>query len=72
MSNQRYFIPRVQDLDCQSDSEHFVKESRDYLLSKSGENQSENDSESTDNGLIDLQTIKFICQHHVSGYVCLV
>ena len=33
-----------------SDSEHFDNESRDYLLSNSRENQSEDDSESTDDG----------------------
>ena len=36
--------------DCQSDSEHFYEESRDYLPSSSRENQSEDDSESTDDG----------------------
>ena len=51
MSNQRSFIPQVQDSDGQSDSKHFDKESRDYLTSNSRENQSEDDRESTDDGL---------------------
>ena len=33
-----------------SDSEHFHEESRDYLPGNSHENQSEDDSESTDDG----------------------
>ena len=51
MSNRRYCIPQVQDSDGQSNSEHFDKESRDYLLSVSRENQSEVDSESTDDSV---------------------
>ena len=51
MSNQRSFTPQVQDFDSQSDSEHFDNESRDYLPSNSHENPSEDDSESTDDGL---------------------
>ena len=43
MLNRQSFTPQVQ-----SDSEHFDKESRHYLLSNSRENQSEDDSESTD------------------------
>ena len=35
MSNRRSFIPQVQDSDGQSDSKHFDKESRDYLLNNS-------------------------------------
>ena len=51
MSNQQsFFPPQVQDSDSQSDSEHFDEESRDYLLSNSRENRSEDDSESTDDG----------------------
>ena len=50
MSNRQSFTPKVQDTDGQSDSKHFVKESRDYLPSNSCENQSEDDSESTDDG----------------------
>ena len=50
MSNLRSFTPQVQDSYCQSDSKHFHEESRDYLLSNSRENQSEDDHESTDDG----------------------
>ena len=50
MLNQRSFILQVQDSDGQSDSKHFYEESRDYLQSKSHENHSEDDSESTDDG----------------------
>ena len=50
MSNRRSFTPQVQDSDGQSNSKHFVEESRDYLLSNSHENQSEGNTESTDDG----------------------
>ena len=50
MSNQRSFTLQVQNSDGQFDSEHFDKESRDYLPSYSHENQSEDDRESTDDG----------------------
>ena len=50
MLNRRSFTPQVQDSDSQSDSETFEEESRDYLPSNSCENQSEDDSESTDDG----------------------
>ena len=50
MSNQQSFTPQVQDSDGQSHSEHIDEESRDCLLSNSRENQSEDDSESTDDG----------------------
>ena len=50
MSNRRSFTPQVQDSDGQLDSGHFDEESRDYLLSKSRENQLKDDSESTDDG----------------------
>ena len=69
-SNWQSFTPQVQDSDGLSDSKHFDKESRDCLPSSSRENQSEDDHESTDDGL-DLFT-NHICQHHVSGYVCCV
>ena len=51
MSNRRSSTPQVQDSDGQSDSKHFDKESRDHLPSNSPENQSEDDRESTDDGL---------------------
>ena len=51
MSNRRSFTPQVQDSDGQSDSKHFDEESRDYLPSNSHENQSEDNGESTDDGL---------------------
>ena len=71
MSNRRSFTPQVQDSDGQTYSKHFDEESRDYLKITSRENQSEDDSESTDDGFdIDLPIIEFTCQHHVSGYVC--
>ena len=41
---------QVQDSDSESDSEHFDEESRDYLPTNSHENQSEDYSESTDDG----------------------
>ena len=50
MSNQQSFTPQVQGSDSQSDSVHSDEESRDYLPSNSRENQSEDDSESTDDG----------------------
>ena len=50
MSNRQSFTPQV-DSDGQSDSKHFGEESRDYLPSNSRENQSEDDHESTDDGL---------------------
>ena len=51
MSNRRSFTPQCQDSDGQSNSKHFDEESRDYLPSNSRENQSEDDCESTDDGL---------------------
>ena len=51
MSNRQSFTPQVQDSYGQSDSKHFDKESRDYLPSNSHENQSEDNRESTDDGL---------------------
>ena len=72
MLNCQSFTPQVQNSESLSDSEHFDEESRDYLPSKSCENLLEDDSESTAHGLIDLQIIKVTCQHHVSGYACLV
>ena len=51
MSNQRSFTPQVQESDGQSDSKHFDEEPTDYLPSNSGKNQSEDDRESTDDGL---------------------
>ena len=50
MSNRQSFTPQVQDSDGQSDSKHFDAESRDYPLSNSHENQSEDDRESTGDG----------------------
>ena len=51
MSNRRSFTPQVQDSDGQSDSKHTDEESRDYLPSNSRGNLSEDDRESTDDGL---------------------
>ena len=51
MSNRRSFTLQGQESDGQSDSKHFDEESRDYLLSNFRENQSEDDHESTDDGL---------------------
>ena len=51
MSNRLSFTRQVQDSDGQSDSKHIDEESRDYLPSNSRENQSEDDRESTDDGL---------------------
>ena len=50
MSNRRSFTLQVQDSDSQSGLEHLDEESRDYLPSNSCKNQSEDDSESTDDG----------------------
>ena len=50
MSN-RSFTSQVHDSDGQSDSKHVDEESRDYLSSNSRQNQSEDDRESTDDGL---------------------
>ena len=50
MSNRRSFTPHVQDSEGQSNSKHFDEESRDYLLSNSRKNQSEDDREPTDDG----------------------
>ena len=65
MSNRRSFTPQFQDSDGQSDSKHFDEESRDYLPSNSRENQSEDDRESTDDGLdlfTDLSTSRqWVC-----------
>ena len=65
MSNRRSFTPQFQDSDGQSDSKHFDEESRDYLPSNSRENQSEDDCESTDDGLdlfTDLSTSRqWVC-----------
>ena len=57
MSNRQSFTPQVQDSDGQSDSKHIDEESRDYLPSNSRKNQSEDDRESTDDGL-DLFTYR--------------
>ena len=51
VSNWQSFTPQVQDSDGQSDSKHIDEESSDYLPSNSRENQSEDDRESTDDGL---------------------
>ena len=51
LANRLSFTPQVQDLDGQSDSKHVGEECRDYLPSNSRENQSEDDRESTDDGL---------------------
>ena len=66
MSNRRSFTPQFQDSDGQSDSKHFDKESRDYLPSNSRENQSEDDRESTDDGLDLFTDLSTSCQ-----WVCL-
>ena len=50
MLNRRSFTPQVQDSDSESDLEHFDEQSRDYLLGNSCKNQSEDNSESIDDG----------------------
>ena len=62
MLKRRSFTPQVQDSDGQSDSKHFDKESRDYLPSNSRQIQSEDDSESTDDGFDRFTD----CQVHLS------
>ena len=49
VSNRQSFTPQVQESGGQSDLKQFDKQSRDYLLSNSRENQSD-DSESADDG----------------------
>ena len=51
MLNRQSFTPQVQGSGGQSNSKHFDEESRYYLPSNSHENQSEDDRESTDDGL---------------------
>ena len=66
MSNRRSFTPQFQESDGQSDSKHVDKESRDYLPSNSRENQSEDDRESTNDGLDLFTDLSTSCQ-----WVCL-
>ena len=66
MSNRLSFTPQFRDSDGQSDSKHFDEESRDYLLSNSRENQSEDDRESTDDGFDLFTDLSTSCQ-----WVCL-
>ena len=70
MSNRRSFIPHFQDSDGQSDSKHFDEESRDCLPSNSCENKSEDDRESTDDGL-DLFTDHQVHLSTSRQWVCL-
>ena len=70
MSNRWSFTPQVQDWDGQSDSKHFDEESGDYLPSNSRKNQSEDDCESTDDGL-DLFTNHQVHLSTSSQWVCL-
>ena len=70
MSNRQSFTPQVQDSYGQSDSEHIDEESRDYLPSNSRENQSEDDRESTDDGL-DLFTDHQVHLSTSRQWVCL-
>ena len=70
MSNRRSSTPQVQDSDSQSDSKHFDEESRDYLLSNSRKNQSEDDRESTNDGL-DLFTDHQVHLSTSSQWLCL-
>ena len=70
MLNRRSFTSQVQDSDGQSDSKHIDKESRDYLSGNSCENQSEDDCESTDDGL-DLFTDHQVHQLTSCQWLCL-
>ena len=70
MSNRRSFTPQFQDSDGQSDSKYVAEESRDYLPSNSHENQSEDDRESTDDGL-DLFTDHQVHLSTSRQWVCL-
>ena len=70
MSNRRSFTHQFQDSDGQSDSKHVAEESRDYLPSNSCENQSEDDRESTDDGL-DLFTDHQVHLSTSRQWVCL-
>ena len=62
--------PQFQDSVGQSDSKRFDEESRDFLPSNSGENQSEDDSESADDGL-DLFTDHQVHLSTSRQWVCL-
>ena len=66
MLNRRSFTPQFQDSNGHSDSKHFDEESRDYLPSNSRENESEDDRESTDDGLDLFTDLSTSCQ-----WVCL-
>ena len=70
MLNRRSFTPQFRDSDGQSDSKHFDEESRDYLPSNSRKNQSEDDRESTDDGL-DLFTNHQVHLSTSCQWVCL-
>ena len=70
MSNRRSFSPQFQDSDGQSDSKHSDEETRDYLPSNSHKNQSEDDRESTDDGL-DLFTDHQVHLSTSRQWVCL-
>ena len=70
MSNRLSFTPQFQDSDGQSDSKRVAEESRDYLLSNSRENQSEDDRESTDDGL-DLFTDHQVHLSTSRQWICL-
>ena len=70
MSNRQSFTPQFQVSDGQSNSEHFDEDSRDYLPSNSRENQSEDDRESTDDGL-DLFTDHQVHLSTSCQWVCL-
>ena len=70
MSNRRSFTRQFQDSDGQSDSKHVAEESRDHLPSNSHENQSEDDRESTDDGL-DLFTDQQVYLSTSRQWVCL-
>ena len=72
MFNRSSCTPQVQDSDGQSDPEHFDKNLEticQVILAKTSQKMIVNLLMMV---LIDLPIIKFTCQHHISGYVCLV
>ena len=70
MSIRRSFTPQVQASDGQSHSEHFDEESRNYLPSNSHENQSEDKSESTDDGFDRFTDHQVHLSTSCQRYVC--
>ena len=71
MSNRQSFTPQAKDSNSQSDSKHSksLETICRVILPKTSKKMTVNLLMMV---LVDLLIIKFTCQHHVSGYVCLV